>query len=145
MDRISAMVFGHHILLTLILVILSSVVLLRSKFTPETLVGGSKRMDSKEFGNIPAEQLQRVNQNLFCQCGESLPGGGPAFSTPPVICELYLLHSKHYWPTGILSHWQNSYTPCSQRCTSCYEPVNKSKNLPVCVCVCIYIYIYIYM
>jgi hypothetical protein len=26
----------------------------------------------REIANIPAEQLQRVNQNLFCQCEECL-------------------------------------------------------------------------
>jgi hypothetical protein len=61
---------------------------------------------------------------------------GTAFSTPSVICELYLLHSKHYWPTGILIHRQNLYAPHSRRCTSCceaqlHEPVNRGKNHPI--------------
>jgi hypothetical protein len=61
---------------------------------------------------------------------------GTALSTPPMICEFELLHSKRYWPTGILIHRQNSYVPHSRRCTGrreeqSYEPVNKGKNLRV--------------
>jgi hypothetical protein len=37
-----------------------------------------------------------------------------AFSTPPVICELQLLHSESYWSSGMLIHWQNSYAPGSK-------------------------------
>jgi hypothetical protein len=43
----------------------------------------------REIANIPAEQLQRVNLNLFSQCKECLGGcRRTAFSTPPVTCEL---------------------------------------------------------
>jgi hypothetical protein len=41
-----------------------------------------------EIANIPAEQLQRINQNFCCQCGECLHVKGAAFSTPSVIGEL---------------------------------------------------------
>jgi hypothetical protein len=34
-----------------------------------------------EIANIPAEQLQKVNQKISCRCEA-------AFSTLPVICEL---------------------------------------------------------
>jgi hypothetical protein len=61
---------------------------------------------------------------------------GTAFATPPVICELQLLHSERYRPTGILTHRQNLYAPRSRRYTGwrealSREPVNRSKNLPV--------------
>jgi hypothetical protein len=42
----------------------------------------------REIANIPAEQLQRVNQNPFCRCEECLHVEGTAFSTPPMVCEL---------------------------------------------------------
>jgi hypothetical protein len=42
-------------------------------------------------------------------------------------------------PTDILIHWQNLYMPRRQRCTSCYEPVNKSRNLHV------YVYVKIFL
>jgi hypothetical protein len=32
-----------------------------------------------------------------------------AFSTYPVICQLYLLHSKSYWMSGMLIHQKNTY------------------------------------
>lgn len=58
---------------------------------------------------------------------------GAAFSTPPVICELQLLHSKSYRSTGILIHRKNSYAPGSRQCAGRreaqrLEPVNKDKN-----------------
>jgi hypothetical protein len=43
---------------------------------------------------------------------------GTAFSTPSVICELYLIHSERYRPTGILIHRQHSHAPSSQRCVN---------------------------
>jgi hypothetical protein len=61
----------------------------------------------REIANIPAEQLQRVNQNLLwsgnCNC-----------FFPNVICQQ-----------------ANSYPPRSQPCTDRCEPVNKGKNFPV--------------
>jgi hypothetical protein len=51
------------------------------------------------------------------ECGINLQLTGTAFSTP-VICELQLLYSEHYWPTGILNRQQNSYAPHSLRFTS---------------------------
>jgi hypothetical protein len=36
--------------------------------------------------NISAEELQRVSQNLFCQCEECLHK--TALSVPPVICKV---------------------------------------------------------
>jgi hypothetical protein len=86
--EISAMVFGQHIHPALILVIFSSVVLRRTNLQLKTLVRRMNRKYSKETANIPAEQLQRVNQNLFCWCKKCLCVGGTAFSWPPVICEM---------------------------------------------------------
>jgi hypothetical protein len=47
------------------------------------------------------------------------------------------LHSKHYWPSGILIHWQNSYAPCRRQYighheAQCRKPANKGKNFPLC-------------
>jgi hypothetical protein len=41
----------------------------------------------RKTANIPAQQFQRVNQNLFCR-GEECLCRGTEFSTPPMICEL---------------------------------------------------------
>jgi hypothetical protein len=46
------------------------------------------------------------------------------------------LNAKLYWPSGILSHRQNSYALRSRLCTGhreaqSREPVNKGKNLRV--------------
>jgi hypothetical protein len=42
----------------------------------------------KEIASIPAEQLQRLNQTIFCQCEEYLRVEGQHFLTPFVIFEL---------------------------------------------------------
>jgi hypothetical protein len=60
-DRLSAVVFGQHVHMILILVIF----FFRS-------CSKYKVYNSWEIAIIPAEQLQRVNQNLFCQCEEGL-------------------------------------------------------------------------
>jgi hypothetical protein len=52
-------------------------------FKPRT-----EKPNCMETANIPAEQVQRVNQNFCCWCEECLHVKGAAFSTPPVICEL---------------------------------------------------------
>jgi hypothetical protein len=38
----------------------------------------------REIANIPAEQLQRVNHNLFLHCKGFSTCRGTAFSTPPI-------------------------------------------------------------
>jgi hypothetical protein len=43
-------------------------------------------------------------------------GRGPAL-TPPLICELQLLHSERYRLSGMLIHRQNSYAPRGRQCT----------------------------
>jgi hypothetical protein len=48
------------------------------------------------------------------------------------------LHSKRYWPSGILIYRQNSYAPrgkphTGRRETQSREPVNKVRNLSVYV------------
>jgi hypothetical protein len=44
-------------------------------------VGEEEDSENGEIANIPAEQLQRVNQNLFHQCLEHLHAEGNIFST----------------------------------------------------------------
>jgi hypothetical protein len=62
---------------------------------------------------------------------------GTAFSTPPVICELYLLYSKRSWPSGMLIHQQNSYALRSRWCNSCCEAqshgVSQQIKNPPCI------------
>jgi hypothetical protein len=41
----------------------------------------------RDIAVTPAEQLQRVKQNFFCQCKEYLCVIGATFSTTPVICK----------------------------------------------------------
>jgi hypothetical protein len=53
---------------------------------------------------------------------------GTAFSTPPVICELLLLYSERYRPTGILIHRK-----IRMRLAAGYASVDKAENLPVLV------------
>jgi hypothetical protein len=38
------------------------------------------------------------------------------------------LHSERYRPSGISIHRQNSYAPCSRRCTGRREPINKVRT-----------------
>jgi hypothetical protein len=71
------------------------------------------------WANIPAEQLQRVNQNLFQWCKECLHVDEQHFNT---CCDLWTkvrtsFHSEGYWLSGMLIHQQNSYVPHSKRCT----------------------------
>jgi hypothetical protein len=47
----------------------------------------------REIANIPAEQLQGVNQNLFCQCEECLHVDGQHFQHLwPVNCNYFILN-----------------------------------------------------
>jgi hypothetical protein len=126
--ELSAVVFDQHVQLTLILVILSSGGCLKDKvYNSNTRTEELKENIRKEIANIPAEQLQMVNQNLF---GRSTCTG-TAHSTPLMICELQLLHSDRYRLTGVFINRQNPYAPRSRRCTGRREPVNKRINLPV--------------
>jgi hypothetical protein len=54
---------------------------LKDKFYDSNPVaeGELKENIRSEFENIPAEQLQRVNQNLLCRCGECLHVEGQHF------------------------------------------------------------------
>jgi hypothetical protein len=40
---------------------------------------------------------------------------GTAFESPYVICELQLLHSERYRPSGMLIFRKNSYAPLGKR------------------------------
>jgi hypothetical protein len=79
--KLSAVVFGQHIHPLLILVIfffwgcLKDTVYNSNLPTEEEL----KENIHREIANIPAEQLQRVNQNFFCQCEEFLRIEGQHF------------------------------------------------------------------
>jgi hypothetical protein len=42
--------------------------------------------------------------NKTINCEKYLCAESTAFSTPPVICELYIFYSKGYFPSGILIH-----------------------------------------
>jgi peptide subunit release factor 1 (eRF1) len=48
-----------------------------------------------EIANVCAEQLQRENQNLSYQCEECLYIE-EEFSTPPAICEVYIIPNIVY-------------------------------------------------
>jgi hypothetical protein len=64
--ELSAVLFGQHVHPILILVIFSYRVVSRTKFTTGTDDRKNQKKNvCKETANIPAEQLQRVNQNLF--------------------------------------------------------------------------------
>jgi hypothetical protein len=77
----------------------------------------------KKFKNIPAEEFQRINQNLFRRCEECVRVERTAFSTPPVLCDF---HSKPYRSTAILIrrkiHIRLAFSGAS---------ANKGKNLLV--------------
>jgi hypothetical protein len=85
----SAMIFGQHVLLFLILVIFFFWGCLRDKvYSSNPRTGEVKENIRRKISNIPAENLQKVNKS------EPLPAArgmstcrGTAFSTPPVICE----------------------------------------------------------
>jgi hypothetical protein len=59
-----------------------------------------------------------------------------AFSTPPVICELYLIHSERYRPLGMVIHRQicmrlaGSGAPAAVKRIA-VDPVHTLKILPV--------------
>jgi hypothetical protein len=92
-DRIiSSGVWPAHSYLVLILVILFFLSCLKDKgYNTNPQMKELKENIDKEIANISAEQLQRVNQNLFHQCKEYVHVGGP--------------------------HFQHSYAPCSKQCT----------------------------
>jgi hypothetical protein len=50
-------------------------------------LNGRTKNNYTEIANIPAEQLQRLNQKLLPVRGMSTYRG-TAFSVPPMICEL---------------------------------------------------------
>jgi hypothetical protein len=71
--ELTGVVFGQHVHPILISVIFSSAVVRRVKFTTST--PKTKELTEnirREIANIPAEQLQSVNQNLFRRREECL-------------------------------------------------------------------------
>jgi hypothetical protein len=91
--ELSAVIFGQHIHLILILVNFFSWGCLRDKvYSSNPRTEEQEENICKDISNIPAEHLQKVNQNLFCQCKQCLP------FIPNVI--------------DMLSHQQNSRALC---------------------------------
>jgi hypothetical protein len=71
--------------------------------------------------------------NKTIKCKKYLRVERTAFSAPPVICELSLLHTECYQPSGMLIYWQNSHAPSGRRCTGRREAQSReqvSKNPP---------------
>jgi hypothetical protein len=91
-----------------------------------------------KIANIPAEQLQRVNQNYFYWCEECLYVEGQYFQH-----FLWSVNCKYFNPTVIGKQTYRfigkiHYEPHSWRCSGhgkaqSREPVNKGKNLPVLI------------
>jgi hypothetical protein len=63
---------------------------------------------------VSARMIVEPVFNETINCEKYLHVERPAFSTPPVICELQLLHSERYCPSGMLIHRQNSHAPRSK-------------------------------
>jgi hypothetical protein len=62
---------------------------------------------------LNARIIVPVLSNETINCEKYLRVETTAFSTPPVTCELQLLNSKRYRPSGMLIHRQNSHAPRS--------------------------------
>jgi hypothetical protein len=77
--ELTAVVFGQHVHLTLIFVTFSSGVVWRIKFTTVSPEENLNENIHRETANIPVEQLQRLNQNLFCWYKECLHVEGQHF------------------------------------------------------------------
>jgi hypothetical protein len=77
--ELSALVFGQHVHPLLILVNFSSGVVWRTKFITVTETEELKENIQREIANIPAEQFQRVNQNVFHWCEACLHVVGQHF------------------------------------------------------------------
>jgi hypothetical protein len=93
--ELSAGVFGQHVHPILIPVILFLLCCLEDKvYNSNSRTEELKENICREIVNIPAEQLQVVNWNLFRQCEECLRVEGQQISTPPGICKLHLFHSE---------------------------------------------------
>jgi hypothetical protein len=115
------MVFVQHVDLILILVIFSSAGFLKDKvYNNKPRTKEPKENIHTEIANISIEQLQRINQNLFRWCEESLSVVGQHFQRP-----LYSVNKGKNFPSfRTLSvvrqadSLANSYTPRSKRCTS---------------------------
>jgi hypothetical protein len=96
--ELSAVVSGQHVRPILIFLIFSYGVVWRTKFTTVTPTEELKE-------NIPAEQLQRVNQNLFRRCEECLRVEGQHFQhlLRSVSCNYFIpnvIGQKAYWFIG---------------------------------------------
>jgi hypothetical protein len=69
--ELSAVVFGQHVHPILILVIFLWGYLKKKVYKSITRTDEElKESIGREIANIPAEQLQSVNQNVFCRCEE---------------------------------------------------------------------------
>jgi hypothetical protein len=106
-----------------------------SPWTEEAL----KENTHREITNIPAEELQIVNQNLLRRCEECILVEGQHFLN--TSCGLWTkvrtcLHSERYRPSGMQICKQNLYAPRSKRCTGLCEAQSRGVGLlnrnPLC-------------
>jgi hypothetical protein len=99
--ELSAVIFGQHAHLTLILVFL-----FWGCFKDKVYIS-NPRIDEVLKENI----LANIPANGFKGCDEYLRLERTTFSRSPVNCELLLSTNRH------TDSWQNSYAPRSRRCT----------------------------
>jgi hypothetical protein len=106
--ELTGVVFGQHVHTILILAIFSSGVVWRTKFTtvtPERKNYLVKENIPRDSTNIPAEQLQRVNQNFFRLFEECLREEGQHFQyfLWAVNCNYFIpnvIGQQAYWVIG---------------------------------------------